>query len=295
LGPGHDEVRELSFLGRSIRWTEEGIVWSGDTKQAQQLVTRAGLDGDKGRKVDTPGVKVDADQGSGVLLEGEAATDFRSLTALANYICQDRVDLSFAAKETSQRMARPEERDVLAIKRIARYLRQYPTCSYFYRWQETPTQVTVYTDSDWGGCARTRRSTSGGCVFLGSHLLCHWARTQQAIALSSCEAELNAMNKGSTEGIGILHMCEQCGLPADLVLRTDASAARGVVERVWAGKVKHLSVKQLWTQDLVSRGILKVQKVLREVNVADSLTHHWTSAEGAKFFPSRMLCSVSIR
>ena len=43
LGLGGDEVQSLSFLGRTIRWTVEGLEWSGDEKQACILVERAGL------------------------------------------------------------------------------------------------------------------------------------------------------------------------------------------------------------------------------------------------------------
>ena len=154
-----------------------------------------------------------------------------------------------------------------------------------YLWQPSPSEISMYTDSDWGGCARTRRSTSGGCAFLGSHLIAHWSRTQQAISLSSCEAEVNAINKGATEGLGLKHMVQQCGHDVGLVLRTDASAARAVVERVGAGKVKHLSIKQLWAQDKVRGGEMTVEKVPREYNCSDLLTHHWTQAEAQKFLP----------
>ena len=127
---------------------------------------------------------------------------------------------------------------------------------------------------------RTRRSTSGGCLFLGSYLIQHWSRTQQAVSLSSCEAEINALNKGGTEGLGLAHLVQECRLPVDLHVRTDASAAVGVCERVGAGKVKHLSIKQLWAQDRIAQGDMTISKVPRLENMSDLLTHHWTAAEG---------------
>ena len=133
---------------------------------------------------------------------------------------------------------------------------------------------------------KTRRSTSGGCLFYGNHLLQHWSRTQQSVSLSSAEAELNALNKGGTEGLGVRNLIEQCGESLLLELRTDASAARGILERSGAGKVKHLSVKQLWAQDKIARGELSIVKVPREINCSDLLTHHWTFVEGEKFLPS---------
>ena len=80
-------------------------------------------------------------------------------------------------------------------------------------------------------------------------------------------------------------MIEQCGHDVTLRLRTDASAACAVVERVGAGKVKHLSVKQLWAQDKVARGEMSIIKIPRERNYSDLLTHHWTTAEGQRFLP----------
>ena len=56
---------------------------------------------------------------------------------------------------------------------------------------------------------------------------------------------MNAINKGALEGLGLKHMVQQCGHDVGLTLRTDASAVRAVVERAGAGKVKHLSIKQL--------------------------------------------------
>ena len=40
-------------------------------------------------------------------------------------------------------------------------------------------------------------------MMLGDHLIGFWPRTQQCVALSSCEAEVNALIKGGTEGLGL--------------------------------------------------------------------------------------------
>ena len=117
---------------------------------------------------------------------------------------------------------------------------------------------------------------------IGKHLLAHWARTQQCIALSSCEAELNGIVKASSEGLSARHICEELGMTVALKVRTDSSAARGVCQREGAGKIKHLAVKQLWTQEKETQGELEVLKVPRESNWADLMTHHWSRAEGEK-------------
>ena len=60
------------------------------------------------------------------------------------------------------------------------------------------------------------------------------------------------------------------------------SAAKGIVMRNGAGRVKHLDIKSLWVQEREAQGDLSVRKIPRLENWADLLTHHWTEQEGLK-------------
>ena len=111
----------------------------------------------------------------------------------------------------------------------------------------------------------------------------HWSRTQQVVALSSCEAELSGICKAAQEGLAAKHLSHEIGKEYPLCIYTDSSAARGVVQRQGAGKVKHLSVRQLWVQEREARKELTVCKVPREKNWADLLTHHATAPEASRY------------
>ena len=280
LGGGDDEVRELKFLGRRIAWTSTGLEWRGDRRQIDAFIEKCGLSGACG--VDTPGVKHDRNLDAPPM-SAEEATAHRSLVALANYISQDRPDLSFASKDLSQTMATPLAGDGTGLKRLGRYLREYPEVALVYDWQDEPVEVVGYSDSDWGGCAVTRRSTSGGVLMHGKHVLGYWAKTQQTVSLSSCEAEINGLVKCAVEGLGLRNLVRHCGVNVGLRLLTDASAAVGVCRRQGAGKQKHLSVKQLWAQGQEARGELTIDKIPRIDNIADLFTHHATKADLEKF------------
>ena len=123
-----------------------------------------------------------------------------------------------------------------------------------------------YTDSGWAGCQKSRRSTSGGCLMSGAHMLTQWSRTQHVISLSSAEAELHALCTCATEGLALKNICVEMGLEMYFELLTDSSAAKGIVMRQGAGKVKHLDIKSLWIQERESLGGLKVLKVPRLEN-----------------------------
>ena len=109
--------------------------------------------------------------------------------------------------------------------------------------------------------------------------MCHWSRTQQNIALSSAEAELNGICKASAEGLGAVYMARELGEVIGMEVMTDSSAARGVIQRSGSGRIKHLQVKQLWVQERESQKELIISKLPREHNVADLLTHHYSEAE----------------
>ena len=100
------------------------------------------------------------------------------------------------------------------------------------------------------------------------------------VSLSSAEAELHAICKCSLEGLCIANMCTELHQDCALRVLTDSSAAKGIVQRQGAGKVKHLDVKTLWVQEKEANGDLEVKKIPRLNNWSDLLTHHWTEAEG---------------
>ena len=289
LGEEVDDVQVLKFLGRKISMVNGGLEWEGDARHVTSYLDKLKLEfSDTGpltscmRAVKTPGVKrTDQDvQEIRVPMNKVQAKAYRGLAALANFMSQDRPDLSFAAKEISKTMSDPAYSDIVPLKRLGRYLTTYSSCAYYYRFQHPPNEVSGYCDSDWGGDLGTRRSTSGGCLLHGDHLVVHWARTQQVISLSSAEAELHALCKCASEGLAARNMSREFDHILPLCLYTDSSAARGIVQRQGAGKVKHLDVKTLWIQERESEGDLSCNKIPRLQNVSDLLTHHWSEAEG---------------
>ena len=109
-----------------------------------------------------------------------------------------------------------------------------------------PTVIRAYVDSDWAGCRRTRKSTSGGVLYFGDSVVRGWASTQAVHALSSGEAEYYAALKGACAALGFQSMLKDLGLKASVTLFTDSSAARGIIHREGLGKLRHLETGYLW-------------------------------------------------
>ena len=122
-------------------------------------------------------------QNEGAELSPEDATTFRALAARANYVSQDRPDLSFAAKEMCREFAVPTRKSWERLEKVCRYICGVPRLVYKYPFQSMPPNMTVYVDTDFAGCRSTRRSTSGGVIMFGSHCIKHWSSTQTTISL----------------------------------------------------------------------------------------------------------------
>eukprot|EP00973_Karenia_brevis_P039493 5451436-Karenia_brevis.AAC.1 len=79
------------------------------------------------------------------------------------------------------------------LKKIARYLIGVHSIVWKFQWQDESNFCRAYSDSDWGGNWRARKSTSGGVWMLGEHCIKTWSAGRGAFALSSAEAELYGM------------------------------------------------------------------------------------------------------
>ena len=219
--------------------------------------------------------EVAADEHEGEpLLDREEARQFRGLAARLNYISGDRVDIQYAVKESARQMANPRLSSMVMVKRIAKYLLGRLRLVMKFQWQSMPSTISTYTDSDWAGCPRTARSTSGGIVMIGSHVIKSYSRQQKTVALSSAEAELHAAVAASAETLGVVGLCSDMGFEISGEVYADSSAAIGIAQRSGMGKVRHLKVQALWVQDVRSTGRLSYKKVLGSRNPADVLTKH---------------------
>ena len=78
--------------------------------------------------------------------------------------------------------------------------------------------LDVFTDSDWAGCRRSRKSTSGGAIMKGGHCLKASSKTQAIVAKSSGEAELYAVVRGPTEALGMATLCKDLGQKMEIQL-----------------------------------------------------------------------------
>ena len=279
IGTGPDEVKEARALNRLIRVTGGGWEYEADQRHAEIIVKSMGMESASG--VASPGEDEkawEAEEGERALPEREAS-EFRRLAARANYLALDRMDIQFAVKELCRGMAKPTKRHMSMLRRLARYLRAVPRVILEFRFQGRPSEITVYSDSDWAGCRRTAKSTSGGIIMRGAHCLKSWSCTQKNVTLSSAEAELVAAVKASTEALGMVQLEAEWGNKMNAEVYVDSSAALAVTAINGNSKLRHVKVGSLWIQERQLQGDLNLHKIQGTANPADALTKHLAGAK----------------
>lgn len=163
IGPDVRDDKSIRLLNRMFEWTDEGIIVEGDQRHAEIIAQQCGVDGDA-KSVATPGEVNEA--GNDQELSPEHATTYRANVARGNFLSQDRSDFQFAVKELNRSMSRPTDTDWNKLKRLVRYLKDKTRSRILYECQgpvKGIINVTVFTDSDFAGCRKTRRSS--GVVF----------------------------------------------------------------------------------------------------------------------------------
>ena len=170
MGSEEGESKEVVILGRTVRWTSEGVEYEADGKHRRALMRMMGMD-EGSNFVGSPSVKeVEGSEwrDEDVELEGSEKRRYREMTARLNYMGQDRSDVQYATKELSVEMAKPTVGGLRKLKRVVKYLVGAESVVWKMReWgDQEEVRIDVYVDSDWAKSA-DRKSTSGGVIALG--------------------------------------------------------------------------------------------------------------------------------
>ena len=181
---------------------------------------------------------------------------------------------------------------------MLRYLKgslQYTTCLKPPRKrvveQASTIEIQAFADSDWAGCVKTRKSTSGASLALWGVTMATSSRTQATQALSSAEAELYAMGMAIQDALHLQSLLQELKLtqlakPFDLTVYTDSSSGKALASKLGlTRKSKHVQLRFLFMQDLVANGQLKLSRVPSERNPADVLTKYLQASALHKLLP----------
>ncbi|GKB07895.1 putative ribonuclease H-like domain-containing protein [Tanacetum coccineum] len=104
------------------------------------------------------------------------------------YFTASRPDIMFVVCTCARFQVTPKVSHLNVVKRIFRYLKHQPKLGLWYP-RDSPFELEAFSDSDYGGASLDRKSTTGGCQFLGRRLISWQCKKQTIVANSTSEAE----------------------------------------------------------------------------------------------------------
>nr|GEW96319.1 putative ribonuclease H-like domain-containing protein [Tanacetum cinerariifolium] len=138
---------------------------------------------------------------------------YRSMIGSLMYLTSSRPDIMFAVCACVRFQVTPKASHLHAVKRIFRYLKGKPHLGLLYP-KDSPFDLVAYSDSDYAGASLDRKSTTGGCQFLGCRLISWQCKKQTVVSTSSTEAKYVASASCCTQVLWIQNQMLDYGLQA---------------------------------------------------------------------------------
>ncbi|GJW10595.1 ribonuclease H-like domain-containing protein [Tanacetum coccineum] len=154
------------FLGLQVKHKPEGIFISQD-KYVQDMLKK--FDMESVRPATTP-FKASKPESKDEPNDAVNVHLYRSMIGSLMYLTTLRPDIQFAVSACSRHQVTPLTSNLNAVKKIFKYLKGQPKLGLWYP-RDSPFVLEAYSDSDYASSYGDRKSTSGGCQFLGRWLI----------------------------------------------------------------------------------------------------------------------------
>ncbi|GJW32234.1 hypothetical protein Tco_0052266 [Tanacetum coccineum] len=159
------------------------------------------------------------------------------------------------------------------VKRIFRYLKHQPKLGLWYP-RDSPFELEAFSDSDYAGASLDRKSTTGGCQFLGRRLISWQCKKQTIVANSTTEAEYVIAAHYYRQVLWIQNQMMDYGFNfMNTKIHIDNESTICVVKNpVYHSRTKHIEIRHHFIRDCYEKRLIDVLKIHTDLNVAELLT-----------------------
>ncbi|GKA72491.1 putative ribonuclease H-like domain-containing protein [Tanacetum coccineum] len=198
---------------------------------------------------------------------------YRSMIGSLMYLTASRPDIMFVVCNCSRFQVIPKTSHLNVVKRIFKYLKGKPNLGLWYP-RESSFDLEAYSDSDYAGANLDRKSTTGGCQFLGSRLISWQCKKQTIVATSTTEAEYVAAASCYGQVLWIQNQMLDYGFNfMNTKIYIDNESTICIVKNpVYHSKTKHIEIRHHFIRDSYEKKLIRVEKIHTDFNVADLLT-----------------------
>ncbi|GJS92951.1 putative ribonuclease H-like domain-containing protein [Tanacetum coccineum] len=263
-------MRELTFfLGLQVQQKEDGIFISQDKYVADIL-----------KKFDFTTIKAASTpiETNKALNKDEEAEDvdvhlYRSMIGSLMYLTASRPDIMFAVCACARFQVTPKVSHLHAVKRIFRYLKGQPKLGLWYP-MDSPFDLEAFSDSDYARASLDRKSTTGGCQFLGKRLISWQCKKQTIVANSTTKAEYVAIENCYGQVLWIQNQMLDYGFNfMNTEIHIDNESTICIMKNpMFHSKTKHIEIRHHFIRDSYEKKLVQMIKTHTYHNVTDLLT-----------------------
>ena len=141
-------------------------------------------------------------------------TLYRSIIGSLFYLTASRLDIVFSMGVCARYQATPKESHLTAVKQIIQYINGTLDYGLWYL-KDSNACLVGYSDADWAGRVDDRKSTSGGCFYLGNNLVSWMSKKQNFVSLSTTKAEYIAAGSYYTQLLWMKKLLHDYSIPQD--------------------------------------------------------------------------------
>jgi len=135
-------------------------------------------------------------------------TLYMSMIGSLFYHTTSKHDITFVPGVCSRYQAEPKTSHLTQVKRIIKYINRTYDYGILYS-HVTGSMLVGYCNVDWDGSTDDRKSTSGGCLFLGNNLISWFSKKQNCVSLSTTKIEYIAAGSSCTQLLWIKQMLKE--------------------------------------------------------------------------------------
>ncbi|GJS31731.1 putative ribonuclease H-like domain-containing protein [Tanacetum coccineum] len=140
--------------------------------------------------------------------------------------------------------------------------------------RDSPFDLEAFSDSDYAGASLDRKSTTGGCQFLGKRLISWQCKKQTIVSNSTTEAEYVAAANCCGQVLWIQNQMLDYGFNfMNTKIHIDNESTICIVKNlVFHSKTKHIEIRHHFIRDSYEKRLIQVIKIHTDHNVVDLLT-----------------------
>ncbi|GJV46746.1 putative ribonuclease H-like domain-containing protein [Tanacetum coccineum] len=257
------------FLGLQVMQRSDGIFISQD-KYVDDILKK--FDFSSVKTASTPIETIKA-----LLKDAEAENVdvhlYRSMIGSLMYLTASRPDIMFVVCACTRFQVTPKVLHLHVVKRIFRYLKGQPKLGLWYL-KDSPFDLEAFSNSNYAGASLDRKSTTGGCQFLGKRLISWQCKKQTIVANSTTKAEYVAAANYCGQVLWIQNQMLDYGFNfMNTKIHIDNQSTICIVKNpLFHSKTKHIEIRHHSIRDSYKKKLIQVIKIHIDHNVADLLT-----------------------